>query len=150
MEQEFKEGVRSSFTPIRVAWEIVELLEMASRPSEFKNKPDPAEVARNLIDQSLQCITDINTLSQGLNISRTTLFRLFKNRYGLSIKQYSEHVRFERIETLLRRRELPISEIARIGGFNDPLYFSRAFRKRYGKPPSQMYARPKKGAVVSQ
>ena len=47
-----------------------------------------------------------------------------------------EEVRFARIEELLRTTSLPIGQIAEIGGFSDPLYFSRAFRKHFGTPPS--------------
>ena len=51
-----------------------------------------------------------------------------------------EQIRFERTEPLLKQSARPIQEIARIAGFSDPLYFSRAFRKRYGMPPAEWRA----------
>jgi AraC family transcriptional regulator, transcriptional activator of pobA len=36
---------------------------------------------------------------------------------------------------LLRFTDLGVGEVARRVGFDDPLYFSRAFKRRYGEPP---------------
>ena len=36
---------------------------------------------------------------------------------------------------LLRFTDLGVGEVARWVGFDDPLYFSRAFKRRHGEPP---------------
>ena len=45
--------------------------------------------------------------------------------------------RLERARTLLLHSEGSVGEIASEVGFSDPLYFSRAFRKRYGASPTE-------------
>ena len=121
---------------VSAGWTLVETLKEVLNPAEKGHPTNPAETAKRLIDQSPHCVTHMDDLVQILGISRATLFRKFTTRYGLSVKQYIEHVRFRRIEELLRNTKLPLGEIARISGFNDPLYFSRAFKKRRGVSPS--------------
>lgn len=134
LKQEFETEQITGYSAITAAWHMIEQLE--SGPAEEPD--DPAEIAKRLIDQSPTCITSVDSLAQHLNTNRTTLFRRFKQAYGLSVKQYIEDVRFGRIEELVRNTSLPIGQIAEIGGFSDPLYFSRTFRKRYGVSPTQM------------
>ena len=121
---------------ISAGWTLVETLGGVLNPDAEGSPADLAETARRLIDQSPHCITHVDDLVQSLGSSRATLFRQFTTRYGLSVKQYIEQVRFGRIEALLSNTDLSLGEIGRIGGFDDPLYFSRAFKKRRGVSPS--------------
>ena len=134
LHQEFQQPRTGGAAPVSAAWELFELL---IRPNATEsNKENPVKTARHLIESSPQALTNVNDLAAALNISRVTLFRCFKDRYGISVKEFMEQIRFERIEPLLKNSSRPIQEIARIAGFSDPLYFSRAFRKRYGVPPA--------------
>ena len=45
----------------------------------------------------------------------------------------------EKALELLSEGELSIKEIAFTCGYSDEKYFSRAFRKKYGCPPSHFY-----------
>lgn len=134
---EFEQGAMIGFSPVRAAWVLVEaLLNQANRPSVPKREA-LAETARQLIESTPQSITNVNDLAAALHVSRTTLFRSFKEAYGISLKEFMEQVRFARIEPLLKNPEMTITDVAHIAGFSDPLYFSRAFRKRYGMPPAE-------------
>jgi AraC-like DNA-binding protein len=138
LHQEFQQNRTSGVAPVSAAWELFELL---IRPNVTNsNKENPVDTARHLIESSPQALTNVNDLASALNISRVTLFRCFRDRYGISVKEFMEQIRFERIEPLLKQSARPIQEIARIAGFSDPLYFSRAFRKRYGMPPAEWRA----------
>ncbi len=141
LQTAFEQGTINGIASILAGWEMLECLDGFSNIPANAEPLDPSAAARNLIDGSPACITNVDSLVQGLQTNRTSLFRCFKKRYGLSVKQYIEQVRFERIETLLRNPSVPLSQIARLGGFDDPLYFSRAFKKRHGISPSQMRTR---------
>lgn len=69
--------------------------------------------------------------------SASTVSRLFKKTTGRSFKQYQVWFRLERavnmLETMPNR---PVTEIAQECGFNDPLYFSRVFKKHLGCSPT--------------
>ena len=71
-------------------------------------------------------------------ISVSSLQRAFRTYLGLSPKQYLIKIRMNRALELLTENERSVKEIAFACGFADEKYFSRAFRKRYGYPPSQL------------
>ncbi len=134
---EFEQGAMVGVSPVRAAWALVESLSCQTDRQSVPKRSELAETARKLIESTPQSITNVNDLAASLRVSRTTLFRSFKECYDVSIKEFMEQVRFARIEPLLKNPEFTISDVARIAGFNDPLYFSRAFRKRYGMPPAE-------------
>lgn len=71
-------------------------------------------------------------------ISPSSLQRAFLRRFGCSPKQYIIKLRMNKALQLLIEDRLPVREIAALCGFSDEKYFSRAFRERYGYPPSRL------------
>jgi AraC-like DNA-binding protein len=70
--------------------------------------------------------------------SPSTVTRLFKKVTGRSFKQYQVSYRLELAATQLHAMpNRPISEIALAVGYDDPLYFSRVFRKQFSCSPSE-------------
>ena len=61
--------------------------------------------------------------------------RQFKLKTGRSPMDYLNLVRLRHAEQLLRFTDIPVSEAAERSGFPDPLYFSRAFKKTWGRSP---------------
>jgi AraC-like DNA-binding protein len=57
------------------------------------------------------------------------LCHIFKKYAGMTITAYIQRLRLQRAKHLLHRTQKPISEIAAEVGFNDPLYFSKLFKK---------------------
>jgi len=70
-------------------------------------------------------------------VSVSGLQRAFSSHLGISPKQYLLKLRMNRALELLAENTLSIKEIAFACGFQDEKYFSRAFRKKYGYPPSR-------------
>lgn len=62
---------------------------------------------------------------------------LFKRETGESVVDYLTNLRIEQAKTVLKESTLPINEIARSIGYDDPDYFSRVFRRRCGMSPRQ-------------
>ncbi|WP_081445126.1 helix-turn-helix domain-containing protein [Sphingobacterium spiritivorum] len=55
---------------------------------------------------------------------------------GLTIGDFIKILRLNRAAALLQETDLPVSQIAYKVGFNDPKYFSKEFKKYFGKNPT--------------
>lgn len=70
-----------------------------------------------------------------LSESRTS--HLFKAVMGKGIHQYVMGLRIDSAKELLQSTDLSISEVGEMVGFQDALYFSRAFRKEVHRSPAE-------------
>ena len=78
-------------------------------------------------------------IAQSVNLSRSRLYRLFMEHLSLSPIQYLTQFRIRQACVLLKKGGLPIQSVAYSVGFDDPLYFSKVFKKEIGCSP-RMYA----------
>lgn len=76
-------------------------------------------------------------LSDLLSMSPDSFYRLFKNYIGLAPKDFiiSEKMRFAR--EMLAMTDMPIGEISKLVGYDNQLYFSSLFRKKYNICPTE-------------
>lgn len=65
------------------------------------------------------------------------LSKMFKQEFGVNFIDYLTQLRMKKAEKLLREKELTVSDVAYLLGYNDPKYFCRIFKKRYGITPSK-------------
>lgn len=69
--------------------------------------------------------------------SPSTVSRIFKKVTGRSFKQYQVGYRLERAAAQLKAKpNCPVAEIALEVGYDDPLYFSRVFKRHFDCSPS--------------
>lgn len=68
-----------------------------------------------------------------LHLSVSRFSHLFTKTIGVSPYQYLLRLRLDQACALLLHTELDIRHIAQLVGFDDPSYFSRLFRKRFGE-----------------
>jgi|GEM_PF-6326235 len=78
----------------------------------------------------------VDDLSYDMNVSRSTLFRKLKNLTGQAPLAFIKTIRMERAFHLVEMGQFRVSEVAYQVGFSDPNYFSKCFRKFFGKCPS--------------
>ncbi len=71
--------------------------------------------------------------TEGLGLSQFNL--LFRRYTGTSVAAYQTALRMKKACELLQGSDLSILEIAARCGYEDPLYFSRAFRRERGLSP---------------
>ena len=82
---------------------------------------------KNLIKESLSCS----------NVSETYVRQLFRSIYGVSPKKYIQDRRLAHAYTILESDDYTdIQAVAAIVGYEDALYFSRVFKRKYGVSPS--------------
>lgn len=75
--------------------------------------------------------------AESLHISTNWFIRNFKQYMKISPAQYILSLRMVNAQSLLENTEYNIGEIAEIIGYDNPLYFSRVFKKEYGVSPAQ-------------
>lgn len=79
----------------------------------------------------------VNDLAKLCNMSLSSFKRAFKDFFNDSPNNYINTKKINKAIELLQASELNIGEIAYEVGFNDPLYFTRLFKKRTGLSPSE-------------
>lgn len=80
---------------------------------------------------------NIDLLATELGMSRTVFFNKLKSLTGLSPVEFVREVRFERAAEYIRDTQLTVSEISYKVGIEDPRYFSRCFKQKFGMTPSE-------------
>lgn len=93
------------------------------------------EAAKIYIEEYLHEDISIEQLCKNLNIGRTKLYEIFRTEMKTGISKYILRRRLHRAKKLLKTTELTVSEIAHQVGFTDYNYFSRVYKKCYGKSP---------------
>lgn len=83
---------------------------------------------------------NIDYLASELGMSRTVFFNKLKSLTGLSPVEFVREVRFERAAEYMRSTQLTVSEISYQVGIEDPRYFSRCFKQKFGVTPSEYRA----------
>lgn len=101
-----------------------------------EQNPYVAEALRYICDHFADPML-VGTIDSRLGISRNYFFHLFKQSMGCSPSDYIIRFRLERATELLKQTEYPVDAIAVSCGYQEPAVFSRVFKKRYGKSPSQ-------------
>lgn len=69
-------------------------------------------------------------------MSKYHFAHMFREYMGRSPYAYLTALRMERALELLSGSEMPVADVARACGYENPLYFSRVFSGRYGQPPT--------------
>lgn len=94
-----------------------------------------AAAAKQMIDTSFtDAALNIQQIADTLHIHRSTLFRHFIARYGLTPVQYLGNLRLRHAISLINSGHTAIAEIAARTGFSDPNYLSRRIAERTGMP----------------
>lgn len=93
------------------------------------------EAAKAYIESHLHEDLSVEQLCKELQIGRTKLYEIFRNELKMGISKYILRRKMHRAKKLLKTTDLSISEIAYNVGFSDYNYFSRVYKKIYGKSP---------------
>lgn len=80
---------------------------------------------------------NIDEYAEKIHVSTSWFIRNFKHYTGVTPMQYILSKRIYNAEALLHNTQYNISEIAQIVGYDNPLYFSRLFKKMKGISPSE-------------
>ena len=79
---------------------------------------------------------NVKLLTQVTGLGRTALYDKFRRKGLVSPAAYIQSQRLTKAKHLLRSTDLPVGQVAFTVGFEDPLYFSRLFRRAVGHSPT--------------
>ena len=118
--------------------EIWHRLVRAQLQSGFASK-EPAKLshAKQYMERSFRNPISRKEVAQYLDITPEHLNYLFKHHETVTPVEYLTRLRLRAAKELLLAADQNISEVAYQTGFNDPLYFSRIFKREFGIPPRQ-------------
>ncbi|WP_372757185.1 two-component regulator propeller domain-containing protein [Mariniflexile sp.] len=116
--------------------------EIESEVSLLTHSPidkDLMENISNLIEENLNNV-DLTTsfLCSALGMSSSKLYRKVKELTDLAPNEFIRTVRLKKSAQLLKSKKYNVSEVTNLVGFNDPLYFSKCFKKQFGYSPSKL------------
>lgn len=120
-----------------------QILRLLLQSAEFsQNKM--SQGMQNSIEYMMKNYTrtiNIFDLAKIANMSESNFYAVFKKSFGCSPIKYLNHYRMSLATDLLKEGNSTISEIGYKVGINDPLYFSKLFKKTYGVSPKEYRAR---------
>ncbi|MFW5845901.1 MAG: helix-turn-helix domain-containing protein, partial [Planctomycetota bacterium] len=99
--------------------------------------PDQAILQRAVacLDAAAEQDTSLNQVINELGLSRTSLFRLFRDHLGTSPGRYLQERRLRRACRLLREGRMEIGAIAAQLGYSSSAAFGAAFKTATGMSP---------------
>ncbi|HEL2738293.1 TPA: AraC family transcriptional regulator [Streptococcus suis] len=118
---------------------------LAALVQEFPNESlkEASTLAKTYVHHAIKIIhsqynspVKVSAIAEKLALSRSYLYKIFKQETGYSIKDYIVQVKMNHACQLLANPDLSITEIANSVGYQDPLTFSSAFKNQYHQSPS--------------
>ena len=146
LKEKLKENVFSKNTSPYIYTSIIyELMEhLFSEKSEAGDIP---MLIKRYIDYNYMYEISVSSLGKIYSFDRSYLFKIFKARYKMGIKDYITDVRIKNAKRFLSDG-ISVSKCAAMVGYNDEFNFSRAFKKRVGTAPSKWKISEKERAAA--
>lgn len=111
---------------------IILLCEQPHRSRSLRNHLQPA---LDYMREHLQEDINLDKLARLTNLSKYHFIRAFKRQTSYTPIHYLIQLRMERASFLLDNTQASVKTIAIQLGYQDPLYFSRLFKKTFGLSP---------------
>ncbi len=124
-----------------VAWH---LLTMLASDRALPAEGTPLERAMRYLEERLDSQVQVPELADLVGVSPSHLASLFRGATGGGVLAHHNVLKMAYARTLLDTTSLPIAEIARAVGRDDPFYFSRQFSRVHGMSP-RAYRATRKG-----
>lgn len=106
------------------------------RPYFYKAQVEKIKAVHKLLTRDLTCSYTIEELAQRFDIAATSLKDCFKSVYGSPVSTYIRVYRMNYAASLLQsHKELKVTEIAGVVGYDSPSKFAAAFHREMGMTP---------------
>lgn len=110
------------------------VVERGSTDTIVASHPAVVRAARMIRDED-QATLSVELICEKMELSRSTLDRLFLTHLGRSLAGEIVRLRLQRSQNLLRHSDLPLAQIATQCGFGSATYFCRFFKRLTGQTP---------------
>ncbi|UZR96860.1 helix-turn-helix domain-containing protein [Chondrinema litorale] len=105
-------------------------------PNTIQNDDTVKRIVEFMNEHIYDTLT-IKDIEKHFGKSSSTLFTIFKNKTGHSIMQFFSLIKIQKACELINLTSMSIKEISYKLDYQDPLYFSRVFKKFMGVPPTK-------------
>ncbi len=95
------------------------------------------EFCVDFIETNIHKKITVEELSDLVGVSQPYLYKIFKNKFNMSIKEYITRYKINRAKKLLIETNMLITEIANSVGYSDVLSFSKAFSSKEKVSPQK-------------
>lgn len=103
---------------------------------KYRNLED-MEAAVHFFNEYFTRDISIEKYARDQHMSVSWFIRSFKHYMGMTPMQYITSIRINTARELLKNTDYSIQEVSSLSGYDNPLYFSRIFRKQTGYSPSR-------------
>lgn len=115
---------------------LVQRSRMDRQPAVSSHIQEEMGIAKRYFQEHYNEDINIEEYAQSRNMSISWFLRNFRQATGKSPMQYILNIRISNAVSLLESTDYNVTEIAAIIGYDNPLYFSRIFKKQKGVSPS--------------
>lgn len=114
---------------------IYNLVMKVSEKIQHSNCPEKLSICLDYIQKHIADPLSLELLTKEIHCSKTALKELFAKHLQTSPGRYICDTRLNYAKMLLAKHDLSIKDIAFMCGYENPLYFSNAFKHKFGESP---------------
>lgn len=112
---------------------------------EEKKETEMSPVDRKFMDKLMELMEKnmdngellVDDLVQELAVSRSVFFKKLKTLTGLAPVEFIKEIRINRAAQLIGEGQYSMTQISYMVGINDPRYFSKCFKHKFGMTPTE-------------
>ena len=108
-----------------------------SRHSEHNRSDALMKALMVYVHENYSQPLSVDQLADSVHISKRSCFRIFQDHLHMTPVEYIREYRLQRACQMLKRCDLPITQIAYASGLGSSSYFGKLFRERFGCTPAQ-------------
>jgi AraC-like DNA-binding protein len=110
----------------------------AERPQLSTVEVEGLERVRRLLLARLPSPPTLAELARAAAMSETKLKGAFRVRFETPVFSFLRQARMDEARRLLLKERLTVTEVAQRVGYSNPSKFAAAFRRAFGRPPSDV------------
>lgn len=106
-------------------------------PSPIETDPFLQKMVDHILLELENTQFSVATLAKKMTVSQPVLYKKVHALTGLSVNEFIKSLRMKKAAELLTAKTHNVTEVAYMVGFSDRKYFSKEFKKQFGKNPSE-------------
>ena len=115
-------------------------------PLELSQEPEKSEPEGPLVDKVRKLVYDnisdpdfgVHQIAFQAGVSVSVLYRKLRSLTGITVHDFVKTIRMNKAMELLKTGLNQVNEVATAVGYEDSKYFSKEFRKTFGKTPMEV------------
>lgn len=116
-------------------WSVLGQL-AADAAAGSQTRTEPVRAAQTYLREHLDAPVRVGELAARVGLSTSHFAALFRRATGGGVVEYVKRLRIARASELLATTAMPVGDVARAVGYDDPFYFSRQFRAVHDCSPT--------------